>query len=219
MKTEKQFWQLLSDGIRKHCGLNDYKQSKKLTGPMTNIAGHVIYDQYLKKPLSNSPYHPYVSKEFYNVDVLGYYTKWYTNQNKPSEERQSDWILEVAFEHENNPKTWHEELCKLCYLCANLKVIVSYYEENVNIEDLLKQYLHSLGRDKLFIYPASKWLFVFGPSGVNNYKKPFRAFSVSQKFEPSELKIDKPLIPDEFNKIARELEFPDMTEKQPELEV
>ena len=203
---ESLFWKKLSDSIRVCCSQGDYKKGGILTEPMKNISGNVMYD-FLKNNIPNG-YDPWVSKEYYRVDVVGFYTKWPRNQRKPRQERQSEWTLEIALEHENSNKSWDEELCKLCYLCANLKVIISYYKGD--IEKLLTERLIKLRKEKIFIYPKSKWLFVFGPSGKKNYGKPFRAFRIDKNITPLELEISEPIIPERLKKETPPVDFPKM---------
>ena len=47
------------------------------------------------------------------------------------------WHLEVAIEHENNPKTWLHEFVKLVHVNAGLKVLFCYTEES---EDFIYQF-------------------------------------------------------------------------------
>ena len=201
---ESLFWKKLSDSIREHCSQGDYKniKLKPFTEKMKNISGNVIYD-FLKENNTHKDYDPWVSKEYYRVDVTGFYTAYLRNQKKG----QSEWTPEIALEHENK-HDWDEELCKLCYLCANLKVIISYYKGD--IEKLLTERLIKLGKEKIFIYPKSKWLFVFGPSGKKNYGKPFRAFRIDESITPLKLEISEPIIPELLKKETPPVDFPKM---------
>jgi hypothetical protein len=211
---ESLFWKKLSDSIREHCSQRDYKsiKLKPFTEKMKNISGNVIYN-FLKEDniykIYKKDYDPGVSKEDYRVDVAGFYTAYLRNQEKPCQERQSEWILEIALEHENN-RDWDKELCKLCYLCANLKVIISYYDCEHDIKELLGKRLRKLGEEKIFIYSKSKWLFVFGPSGEENYGRPFRAFCIDKNLTPFELEISEPIIPEQLNKETPPVSFPEM---------
>jgi len=96
------------------------------------------------------------SKEYYNVDVIGY-------TENPKEKH--NWKLHVAFEHENTDG-WDTELCKLCYIAADLRVIASYYDfanKKVPVKELLKKRIDKLGIGKVHRVPNSEWLFIFGP--------------------------------------------------------
>lgn len=208
------FWKKLSDSIRVHCSQSDYKniKAKPFTDKMKNISGNVI-KQFLIERNTYKDYEPWVSKEDYRVDVVGFYTAYWRNQQKLPKERQSEWTLEIALEHENKPD-WDKELCKLCYLCAKLKVIISYCKfDKCDIKELLSERLRKLGEEKIFIYPESKWLFVFGPSGKSNYKKPFRAFYIDKKLTPLELEISELIIPEELEENTPLSSFPEMPEK------
>ena len=93
-----------------------------------------------------------------------------------------NWWLDVAYEHENDD-TWWSELCKLCYVAADLRVISTYYDFNNTekpVEKKLKEYLNKLEGEKIFRVPNSKWLFVFGPRSVCA-DKPFKAFTIDEK--------------------------------------
>lgn len=219
MTVVEEFWGAISNYIRRYCSKDVYKDYGKLTEMMKKIAGNVIYKEYFPNHPFNG-YDPYVQKEFYKVDVVGFYTKWFKNENKQKENRQSDYILEVALEHENNSNTWHEELCKLCYLCAKLKVIISYrtFVNGIDgIEIKLNQLIHNLGKDKLFAFPESQWLFIFGPCNEKFYNKPYRAFTIDKDLKINELNLDKPLVPNEFEG-PNELTFPIMDPKDESIE-
>jgi len=110
------------------------------------------------------------SKEYYKIDLIGY------RQNK-----KSNWWLDIAYEHENRYDRWREELCKLCYVAADLRVISSYHDFSKEpVEKKLKDYLDRLGKEKILRVPDSKWLFVFGPRLVCE-DQPFKAFTIDEK--------------------------------------
>ena len=199
------FWEKLSEAIKAYCSQSDYKNNKTLTEKMKNISDFVIYKFLEENNYRHIDYDPWVSNEDYRVDVVGFYTAYWKNQQKPSKERQSEWTLEIALEHENK-HDWDKELCKLCYLCANLKVIISYYKND--IKKVLNERLRKLGKEKIFIYPKSKWLFVFGPSGKKNYGKPFMAFYIDKTLTSHEAKISEPIIPEQLKEKTHPLPFP-----------
>ena len=40
------------------------------------------------------------------------------------------WDLQAAVEHENNPKAWLDEVCKLAYIRCPLRIVIGYGTEN-----------------------------------------------------------------------------------------
>lgn len=94
-----------------------------------------------------------VAKEFYRVD----HTLWQLD------DREEEWDLVLAFEHENGP-TWTEELMKLAHLSCPLRVLISYHdyslEPNILVQvqravELLKRRPHRAR--------SGTWLLAFGP--------------------------------------------------------
>jgi len=74
------------------------------------------------------------------------------------------WACEVAIEHENDPKTWHNELCKLMLLNSGLKVLIAY--RNITDKELEKEL-----KDFTKIYKSRKyhqlndnWILIWGPT-------------------------------------------------------
>jgi len=88
--------------------------------------------------------------EYFRLDLIGYESHGIHN-----------WTLRVAFEHENRDH-WTDELCKLCHVVADLRVLTSYWDFRTQDLDLyLKGCLNKV-ESQVRRYP-SKWLFVFGP--------------------------------------------------------
>lgn len=114
------------------------------------------------------------SKEYYRIDLIGY------RREEPNVD--CNWWLDVAYEHENRD-SWYGELCKLCYVAADLRVVSSYHDFSKEpVEKKLKDYLDRLGEEKILRVPDSKWLFVFGPRLVcADAKQPFKAFTIDEK--------------------------------------
>jgi len=115
------------------------------------------------------------SREYYRVDLIGW------RREKTNEKR--NWWLDVAYEHENKYNTWDDELCKLCYVAADLRVISGYHDFNDSeepIEKKLKGCLGRLGKEKILRVPNSKWLFVFGPR-LTCTDQSFKAFTINEK--------------------------------------
>jgi hypothetical protein len=110
-------------------------------------------------------------KEYFRIDAIGYTTKW-EEEKQIAEHRKKyegikmhplhNWKLKVAYEHENSDG-WSDELCKLCHIAADLKVISSYYGSNKDdIEKTLKYYIERLDSEGTMRRAEGQWLFVFG---------------------------------------------------------
>ena len=59
-------------------------------------------------------------------------------------ESNTQWDLDIAIEHENNPNSWEDELTKLLHINCGLRVLIAYYDnkkardENVDILSTIK---------------------------------------------------------------------------------
>ena len=75
-----------------------------------------------------------------------------------------NWHLRVAFEHENCQKRnqWHDELCKLCHVVADLRVLAAYFRRWDGFEEEL-QHRIDLMAERMTRVRDSEWLFIFGP--------------------------------------------------------
>ena len=111
----------------------------------------------------------------------------------------------MAYEHENDD-TWWEELCKLCYVAADLRVISSYYKigsaersAEQTIEDKLRGYLERLGKEKIFRVPNGQWLFVFGQR-LDCADKPFMAFTIDEELSISRVPGGKQVVPKDWKR-------------------
>jgi hypothetical protein len=72
----------------------------------------------------------------------------------------------VAFEVENSAQ-WKDELCKLTHIVSSLCVLVGYESHKTwTAKEALEHYLQTLS-DRMFLVPARRWLFIFGPSYKN----------------------------------------------------
>ena len=119
--------------------------------------------------------------EYYRVDLMG----WTQQRDETDSNALHKWDLNIAYEHENG-KRWDDELCKLCYVAADLKVISAYHDfaKKETIIDYLSKCLENLGKEKIFRVPDSKWLFVFGPRQVDTEERKehkFKAFAVDKE--------------------------------------
>ena len=165
--------------------LESYKGRESWTVRSEEIAKEVIYSVYINQ----KDVHPMwmVQKEYYKIDFIGYLTNW---DNPNNTEKQHDWELKIAYEHENEKDKWHDELCKLCHIVADLRVLVSYHDfEKGSVRDILQQKINRLGIWKLHRVPNSNWLFLFGPS--QHYEYPFKAFTLNSDLRVIELECCK----------------------------
>jgi len=100
--------------------------------------------------------------------------------DKPGDEWDM-WASEVAIEHENDPKTWRVELCKLMLLNSGLKVLIAY--RNITDRELDKEL-----KDFIKIYKSRKyhqvndsWILIFGPTADMYDKYDFVAYKFNGK--------------------------------------
>lgn len=161
------FWQVYSSELNHARNWDAYQNDTDWTKAVMCVA-----DQTCKKLGLET------SREYYMIDLIGW------RREKPKE--KCNWWLDVAYEHENL-NTWNDELCKLCYIAADLRVVSSYYRLHNSkgkieepIEKKLKGYLDRLGKEKILRVPDGKWLFVFGPRLVCADQS-FRAFTIDEK--------------------------------------
>jgi len=135
--------------------------------------------------------------EYYKIDLIGY--------RRENQDVDCNWWLDVAYEHENRD-TWNDELCKLCYVAADLRVVSSYHDfsrEKEPVEKKLKGYLDRLGKEKILRVPDSKWLFVFGPRLVcADAQQPFKAFTIDKKLTVIPIKGGEEVIPKRWKQNA-----------------
>lgn len=182
--TAKKFWDIYSSELNKNTkGKWDaYHNDTSWTSVIKQIAINTCRELKLQP-----------STEYYRVDVIGY--RWEEPQIK------GNWWLDVAYEHENSDNWW-DELCKLCYVAADLRVISSYYKlgaEVQSVEDKIREYLERLGKEKIFRVTNSEWLFVFGPRLVSA-DQPFRAFTVDDQLSVIPVTGGERVVPEEWKK-------------------
>ncbi len=161
------FWQEYSARLNQPGNWDAYRDDTDWTKKVLCIAKKTCEEKFKLK----------TSKEYYRVDLIGY------RREEPNVD--CNWWLDVAYEHENRD-TWYGELCKLCYVAADLRVVSSYYRLHNGkgkieepIEKKLRGYLDWLGKEKILRVPDGKWLFVFGPR-LNCTDQPFKAFTIDE---------------------------------------
>lgn len=180
--TAKGFWDVYSKKLNEEGNWEAYQHDQTWTPVVINIACQTCKELGVETSL-----------EYYRVDLVGY------RRDIPEEDR--NWWLDVAYEHENRD-TWWEELCKLCYVAADLRVISSYYDlgnEEKTVEDRITKYLRMLGKEKIFRVTNSEWLFVFGPRLVCA-DQPFRAFTIDEELNVIPFTGGERVVPEEWKK-------------------
>jgi hypothetical protein len=132
------------------------------------------------------PIEPLIAtKEYFRVDVIG---------DERIGDRDCNWLLRVAFEHENPdwhspntrwgaPKrrpTWIQELCKLTHVVADLRVLAAYYDAKQDVEELTRLLQRNVNRmqehNRMTRVPNGEWLFIFGIKPPSD--RPFRGFKL-----------------------------------------
>ena len=185
--SPERFWDIYSEKLNEHGNWEAYQNDTSWTSVIVKeVAKETCEELDLK-----------TSKEYYRVDLIGY--RWEESKVK------GNWWLDVAYEHENDD-TWWEELCKLCYVAADLRVISSYYKigsaersAEQTIEDKLRGYLERLGEEKIFRVPNGQWLFVFGPRLVCA-DQPFMAFTIDEELSISRVHGGKQVVPEDWKR-------------------
>ena len=66
------------------------------------------------------------SHEYYRIDTIGWIQRKKELNTGNSNLASHLWDLIAAVEHENNPKEWLDEVCKLAYIRCPLRVVIGY---------------------------------------------------------------------------------------------
>lgn len=176
------FWQEYSARLNQAGNWNAYQNSPTWTPEVMRVAEETCKEFGLK-----------TSREDYRVDLIGW--------RREEPDVTDNWWLDIAYEHENDD-TWYRELCKLCYVAADLRVISSYHDFSKEpIEKKLKGYLDRLGEEKILRVPDSKWLFVFGPRLVCA-EQPFKAFTIDEKLTVIPISGGEEVVPQRWKQNA-----------------
>ena len=174
--TPEVFWSLYSKALNRYgrFGLYDLSRCKSMepwTESITEITKETI------KEWSKGDKNVRTGKEYYRVDLVSWYSYWDEQKEK---DRQQMWDCLIAFEHENNKNSWDDELCKLCYIAADLRILFSYHDfsKPPSIKRLLKDRVDKLTAKRMNRVPNSSWLFIFGPWDKKNHGKAFQVFTL-----------------------------------------
>jgi len=171
--SAEQFWRLYRDEVRRCGSLESLRRSRDWTKVAISAAKGVCLSAGLK-----------TGNELY-LDVMGY------EQRQPGVD--FNWDLRVAFEHENT-RNWHDELCKLCHVVADLRVLVGYFTINTPIEERLHERINRMG-NRITRVPDCQWLFIFGPDDSQRDKTPWVGYTLDLEQRLVRLVDDKPFNP------------------------
>jgi hypothetical protein len=171
--SAREFWPRYRDAVRSQGNLKLLSSTRDWTRVAIDAAKSVCMDAGLT-----------TGNEFY-LDVMGY------------EQRVSgifyDWDLRIAFEHENG-RDWHDELCKLCHVVADLRVLVGYFMMRERIDEILRQRIGQMG-DRITRVTGSEWLFIFGPNDSRLDHTPWKAYTIDDGNGLIQLRDDDPFNP------------------------
>ena len=201
--TPQKFWEVYSKTIieaaqKDKSGFYEkYKNNTEWTKAIIEIARQTI-GQLLSGQEVKGESELRIDPEYFNVDLIGYITQWPKEEKKKLPEKQHVWSLKVAYEHENS-EGWSDELCKLCYIAADLRVIHSYYnpKKGKEIEDILQGYVDNLKCENIINrIPNNNWLFIFGTMG--EHSEPHRAFTLDSEYKVIQVEYRKKVIPENW---------------------
>lgn len=199
----QRFWEIYSKNINEKANndpkfYNKYSDNKKWTKEITIIAKKSIKQLFPDIEITGKTKFQ-IDKEYFRVDLVGYLTHWEEERKKKIPERQHIWHLKVAYEHENS-EDWSDELCKLCYIAADLRIIHSYYlNRKKGIKEQLQQYVNRLEKeDILNRIPNNNWLFIFGVMGEHD--KPFQAFTLNESKKVELVEGGEEVIPSQWKR-------------------
>jgi hypothetical protein len=105
-----------------------------------------------------------------------------------------DYDLRIAFEHENSAATWGQELCKLCHVVADLRVLIAYYGGRDASPEPLERRI-SMMADRMTRVPNSQWLFIWGSQFSLATEKYWQPFTLGAECQLVPLVDDNPLCP------------------------
>ena len=83
--------------------------------------------------------------EYFRIDAIRWTGKADDMEDTPGVQlKRHLWDLEVAVEHENDPKDWMDEVVKLAHIACPLRVVVGYMPWDKRNED--QRYLDHVGK-------------------------------------------------------------------------
>lgn len=160
--TTELFWKNLVEEIQKDKKWGSYLVSKDTV--WTNYILPVLWRIGRNFGFTENE----ISKEYFRSDVC-YFT---LNPND-----RLDWNVEAVIEHENNSKTWMDEVCKLAHIAAQRKVLITYYNylgAEESLESMLEKAVERIRSRKYKTRPQN-WIFIIGPT-LADISHSFRVF-------------------------------------------
>lgn len=171
--SAEEFWPRYRDEVRRRGSSESLAKPKLWTKVAIEAAKAVCMNAGLK---TNNELH---------LDTMGY------------EQRQAgvdfNWDLRVAFEHENT-NSWRDELCKLCHVVADLRVLVGYFTVREQLDKRLQERI-DLMDGRMSRVTNSQWLFIFGPSESERDPAPWVAYTLDDRLRLVKLPDNDPFNP------------------------
>ncbi|GMV83387.1 MAG: hypothetical protein AMXMBFR7_45710 [Planctomycetota bacterium] len=135
-----------------------------------------------------------VRSEYLNLDLVGV---------EPKGAGEYDFDIRIAFEHENKPGTYMDELFKLSHVVADLRVLATYYTGSREKALMALQSQLASMEDRIRRQPDSEWLFIWGPVDSLKHKIPYAAFAFDTHGTLIELDTSSPFMPSAEFKLIR----------------
>ncbi len=115
--------------------------------------------------------------EYFRIDSIGWKHPVLVNNDFAEHVRNVKvnphlWDLEIAVEHENDPKDWTDELIKLLHVRCPLKVIIAYAPKNERADhdrarlDYAEKLMKEVRAYKNFLESDEAFLIIFGNCGT-----------------------------------------------------
>ncbi len=169
--SPEDFWTLYSARLLAEGQVTGCHQRYKHHPDWTPVAMKIAKD-VCEKPKSKGGFGLKVQAEYMNIDLIAY-----------ERDGSNNWCMKVAFEHENMDN-WDDELCKLCHVVCDLRVIATYFNfdsRRRSIDKMLQKRIDKLKQgkeleDRMARFPGARWLFIIGPR-CRCESEPYRAFT------------------------------------------
>lgn len=100
-----------------------------------------LFTKFIIKQINNiiSDHKYNYQNEYFRIDASGWNPNNAELSNKPNNFNRHLWDLQIAVEHENDPKDWLDEIIKLAHVCCPLRVVIGYLSIK-NFNDNIKKY-------------------------------------------------------------------------------
>ena len=131
--------------------------------------------------------------EYYRIDAIRWTPKAdLIGKHKDIQLRDHLWDLEIAVEHENDPKDWMDEVVKLAHIVCPLRVVIGYMPWNKRDED--KKYLDHISKwlKKLKCkdnMQRGEFLIILGNSNTDGQKERYFGYK-GYLFDPEQFRFE-----------------------------